>query len=97
MSRPTLKEKAKTIQEQVVPLPITTVAELGKLIRTARRAKGLRLNEFAALCNVGQRFMMELEGGKETVQFDKVLHVLRFLGIGIVAMPEERAQEEEHS
>ena len=34
----------------------------------------------AGLCNVGIRFMSELENGKPTLQVGKVLHVLEAFG-----------------
>ena len=35
----------------------------------------------AGLCNVGVRFIVDLEAGKETCQIGKVLYVLDMLGI----------------
>jgi HTH-type transcriptional regulator/antitoxin HipB len=52
----------------------------GALIRTERKAQGLRQDELAAASGVGLRFLVELERGKPTVQFGKALAVLAALG-----------------
>lgn len=57
-----------------------SVAEIGQLIRTERKAQGLRQDDLAAASGVGLRFIVDLERGKETVQLGKVLAVLATLG-----------------
>lgn len=37
--------------------------------------------ELAGICNVGNRFLVELEAGKPTIQFDKALHVAANVGL----------------
>lgn len=58
-----------------------TPTDLGTTIRAARKAQGLRQDELAAAANVGVRFLIELEAGKETAQLGKTLAVLAALGI----------------
>ncbi len=60
---------------------INTPADIGRIIRKKRKEDGLSLIEAAALCNVGYRFLSDLENGKATAQLNKVLQVLRGLGI----------------
>lgn len=55
-------------------------ADIGEVIRTERKAQGLRQDELAAASGVGLRFIVELERGKPTVQLGKVLAVLAALG-----------------
>ena len=55
-------------------------ADIGEIIRTERKAQGLRQDELAAASGVGLRFIVELERGKPTVQLGKVLAVLDALG-----------------
>jgi len=64
-----------------------TTADIGKTVRTTRKQQGLRQDELAAAANVGVRFLIELEGGKETAQIGKVLSVLQALGIELKLMP----------
>jgi len=40
----------------------------------------LTQTEAAGLCNVGTRFISELENGKPTMHFDKALKVLKHFG-----------------
>lgn len=61
-------------------------ADIGKTIRVTRKQQGLRQDELAAAANVGVRFLIELEGGKETAQIGKVLSVLQALGIELKLM-----------
>lgn len=60
-----------------------TSDQLGKVVRTARRALGLRQEQLAAAAGVGVRFVIELEAGKPTAQLGKALEVLDALGCRI--------------
>ena len=52
---------------------ITSVREIGRLIRSHRKAAGISQQELADLFGVGRRFVSELENGKPTVAFGLVL------------------------
>ncbi|ESQ92820.1 type II toxin-antitoxin system Y4mF family antitoxin [Asticcacaulis benevestitus] len=60
---------------------VLTIADLGRLIRDARKRQGLRQDELAGAANVGLRFVVELENGKPTAQIGKALTVLKTLGL----------------
>jgi len=62
-------------------------SDIGNTIRTARKAQGLRQDELAAAANVGVRFLIELEAGKETAQLGKALSVLAALGVQVSLAP----------
>lgn len=64
---------------------IRSVADLGPLIRTARKAMKLNQAQFAAHAGVGRRFLSELEGGKPSLEFDKVLACAAAAGIDFFA------------
>jgi phosphoglycerate-specific signal transduction histidine kinase len=51
------------------------------------RSAGLHQNELALLAHVSTRFVHALGQGKPTVQLDKVLDVLRQLGLDFVLRP----------
>ena len=74
---------------QVAPEPIqskvTTVADLGTLIRKVRSERALSQQSLADLAGVGRRFLSELENGKETSEIGLVLRVTSALGIDITA------------
>lgn len=69
------------------PHPIDSTADLGPIIRKARKRMKLSQDEFATYAGVGRRFLSELEGGKSSVEFDKVLACARAAGIDIFARP----------
>ena len=66
-------------------MEIFTVKDLSKLIREKRLKLGMTQSDASALCNVGIRFLSELENGKPTLQIDKVLKVANFFDIKIFA------------
>ena len=55
--------------------------DLADIIRKKRKEQKLTQPQLAGLCNVGVRFIVDLESGKETCQIGKVLYVLDMLGI----------------
>lgn len=65
--------------------PVTSPADLGALVRAARKAAGLDQQALADLAGVGRRFVSELENGKATLEFGKVLTVAAALGIDLLA------------
>jgi transcriptional regulator with XRE-family HTH domain len=59
--------------------------DIGRIIRQKRKDDGLTLEEAAAVCCVSYAFLSALENGKETVRLNKVLQVLKCLGIELEA------------
>lgn len=57
--------------------------ELGALVAKVRRAQGISQLELSQAADVGRRFVVELEDGKETLQAGKMFKVVSALGIGI--------------
>jgi y4mF family transcriptional regulator len=64
---------------------IRTVSDLGTMIRKARKGMKLTQAAFAAHAGVGRRFISELEGGKGSLEFDKVIACALAAGIDISA------------
>ena len=64
-----------------------TPADLGTIVRTTRKAQGLRQDELAGAAGVGLRFVVDLEAGKPTVQLGKMLLVLQALGCTLDVRP----------
>lgn len=60
-----------------------TVSEIGKLIRLERKRQGISQLELSQAADVGRRFIVELEGGKETSHLGKALKVMGVLGMTI--------------
>lgn len=63
---------------------ITSVRELGKLIRQTRKAQKMTQEDVSGLAGLGNRFIIDLEHGKETVQAQKVIDVLSLLGLELI-------------
>lgn len=63
------------------PITVKSTKELGHLVREFRVAQKMTQADILGLANTGNRFIVELENGKPTVQFQKVLDVLDVLGL----------------
>ena len=77
MERIMMNEQAKLNQ----PMKIKSTQDLGQLVRESRVAQKMTQADILGLANTGNRFIVELENGKPTVQFQKVLDVLDALGL----------------
>lgn len=62
---------------------ITDTKKLGAYIKNTRKEQHLTQADLAIAANVGVRFLVDLENGKETAQIGKVINVCRALGITI--------------
>ena len=60
-----------------------TMKELGAFVSKTRKAQGVSQLVLAQSVGVGRRFIVELEGGKETLQTGKLLKTLEVLGIDL--------------
>jgi HTH-type transcriptional regulator / antitoxin HipB len=65
---------------------------LGKIIRARRKEKKITLTELSAHCNVGVRFLSELENGKPTIELGKALKVMSRLNIELSIIPTSEVQ-----
>lgn len=62
---------------------------LGRLIRRTRKQQGLNLETLAGLCGLSIRFLSELENGRDSCGFGRIMMVLDALGIDLIASPPE--------
>jgi y4mF family transcriptional regulator len=60
-----------------------TTKQIGQMIKTARKSMGVTQRALAMTSGTGLRFIIELEKGKPTCQFGKVLTVINTLGISV--------------
>ena len=75
-------------------MPIPSPTELGLMIRSVRRASGVRLDDLAATAGLSKQFVQDVEYGKPTVQLGLVLKLLAELGMPLnVDIPQAAAQE----
>lgn len=72
---------------------ITSPEELGLLIRAVRKSTKLRQDDLSAVAGVSRQFAIDVERGKPTAQFGRVLLLLKELGITLTAdIPDEAAE-----
>ncbi|MFT3777609.1 MAG: helix-turn-helix transcriptional regulator [Ottowia sp.] len=64
--------------------PIRSSVELGAVVREQRKHLALTQLDLAGLGNTGNRFIVDLESGKPTVQLQKVLDLIDLLGLELV-------------
>lgn len=58
--------------------------DIGKIVKNTRKKLKVTQRDLALTSGTGLRFIIELEQGKPTCQLEKVLTVLRTLGITII-------------
>lgn len=63
---------------------VTTTVRLGQIVRAARKKQGLTQLDLAGLAGKSNRFLIDLERGKETLQLQMVLDVLALLDLEVV-------------
>jgi len=68
-------------------IDVFDLESIGALLRDKRKQMKITQKDAAGLCNVGTRFISDLENGKPTMHFDKTLKVLRSFGF-IIGMRE---------
>ena len=70
--------------ESDLALVARSSADLGAIIRDRRKQLALTQLDLAGLANSGNRFIVEVENGKPTVQLQKVLDLVQLLGLELV-------------
>ncbi len=65
-------------------MEVIDVRALGKVIRQHRKFIGLTQKDAAGLCGVGERFLSELERGKESASLGKAFQVIKRLGLRVI-------------
>ena len=71
----------------ITPVKVSGASELGSLVRKSRKRMKMSQQYFADAAGVGRRFLSELENGKPSLEFDKVIACALAAGIDIFAKP----------
>ena len=58
-----------------------SMSDIAAIVRRERKAQGATQIELSQLANVGVRFLRDVEDGKPSVHFDKLMRILTVLGI----------------
>ena len=66
------------------PTKVRNAADVGRLVKTVRTEQALLQADLAGLGGTGNRFVVDLEKGKPTLQLQKVLDMLDLLGLEVV-------------
>jgi HTH-type transcriptional regulator/antitoxin HipB len=76
------------------PMRLESAEPISWLVRRARKKRSWTQNHLASKANVGVRFIIDLESGKESVRLDKLLAVLGAIGIELhISQPTTSAPE----
>ena len=63
---------------------VTSTVQIGQIAHDARKKQGLTQLDLAGLAGKSNRFLIDLERGKETLQMQMVLDVLSLLGLELI-------------
>lgn len=64
-------------------MQIASMKEVAVLVRATRKSQKATQIELAQFANVGTRFVRDVEDGKESVNFGKLMRVLSTLGLSM--------------
>jgi HTH-type transcriptional regulator/antitoxin HipB len=68
---------------------VESAADLGRLLRAARKEAGMTLQQAALACNVSVRNLLEIERGKETARVGRVIDLLSQFGMTLLVARRE--------
>ena len=84
-SAQTAPKEAGPRRERNAGVSVTSVADIGELVKQARVRLGFNQQRFADLAGVGRRLVSELEAGKGSVEAERVLRCCLAAGIDVFA------------
>lgn len=64
-------------------MTIADTAALGQATRTARKRRHMTQRDLALIAGTGERFVVDLEGGKPTAQLGRALAAIAALGLSL--------------
>ena len=67
----------------------TSMADIARIVRRERKRQGATQVELSQVANVGIRFLRDVEDGKPSVHFDKLMRILSVLGITVDILTNE--------
>lgn len=81
-----MTKKSESISSDVLSrsVQVRTPEDLGNFVRQYRQSQKMSQADIVGLANIGNRFMVDLEKGKPTIQLQKVLDVIDLLGLEII-------------
>ena len=70
-----------------------SMTDIADIVRRERKRQGATQVELSQLANVGIRFLRDVEDGKQSVHFDKLMRILSALGISVDIRTNEEVVE----
>ncbi|HEU4654625.1 MAG TPA: helix-turn-helix transcriptional regulator [Steroidobacteraceae bacterium] len=70
---------------------VSSLEDMGGLVRSQRKASGLRIDDAAALCGVSVDLLSRLENGRSGVSSERLLKVLDGLGLAMLIVDKSKA------
>ena len=64
-------------------MKVREMKEVAELVKRERKRQGATQVQLAQFANVGTRFVRDVEDGKESVHFGKLMRVLATLGLSM--------------
>ena len=75
-------------------IDLQEAGQIGAFVRENRKKQKVTQVQLSQLANVGVRFVRDLEDGKPSLQFDKLLQVLHALGVSVTLSITDSANED---
>ena len=72
---------------------LKNISAIGAKIRSIRKAQGVSQETLAGLAGTGQRYISELERGKDTARIREMLKVIDALGAGLYIADQKESAE----
>ncbi len=63
------------------------MSEIAIIVQQERKRQGATQIELSQMANVGVRFLRDVEDGKPSVHFDKLMCILEVLGVAVDLLP----------
>ena len=64
-------------------MKMNSMSDVAVIVQRERKRQGATQIELSQMANVGVRFLRDVEDGKPSVHFDKLMRILSVLGIAV--------------
>ena len=68
-------------------MKVNSMSEIAVIVQQERKRQGATQIELSQMANVGVRFLRDVEDGKPSVHFDKLMWILEVLGVAVDLTP----------
>ena len=75
------------IEYRNIAMKVNSMSEIAIIVQQERKRQGATQIELSQMANVGVRFLRDVEDGKPSVHFDKLMRILLVLGVAVDLLP----------